>query len=180
MKSILKFALCGALVLIVIMAGCNNDQPADDATGVKSATLPANIAPFESLAGTAVDAKAFDNFGNLFEPRDAEEAWYIAEGVYFVKMKVTGVNNGKMANFLVFEENPAPGMLTVQTKINGNKCFSYAFDAEWFALQAFWADNGVSVRYEFERKAVTLDADITPRTVNDPDNMTAPVHGDNE
>jgi len=66
-----------------------------------------------------------------------------------------------MANFLVFEENPTPGTLTVQTKINGNKCFSYVFDAEKFARQAFRVDNGTSVRYEFTPKAATGGGNIS-------------------
>jgi len=147
------------MALAFVFSACNKDllqDEADDATGVKAAvTLPGTITPFEDMAGTAVDAKAFDKFGKPFDPRDEGKPLYVVDGIFFVKTKPTGEKNAKMANFLVFEENPTPGTLTVQTKINGNKCISYVFDAEKFARQAFRVDNGTSVRYEFTPKAET-------------------------
>ena len=165
--------------LAFVFISCSAPLPQDeagDATGVKSATLPASITPFESLPGVAVDAKAFDRFGAPFNPRAEGQHMYVAAGIFFVKTKLTAEKNAKMANILVFEEDPAPtGVLTVQTKINGNKCFSYAFDAELFAGRAFWAENGTSVRYEFSPADVSFDAVITLRTDDDPEDFTVPA-----
>ena len=159
------------MALAFVFSACNKDllqDEADDATGVKAAiTLPGTITPFEDMAGTAVDAKAFDKFGKPFNPRGEGEALYVVDGIFFVKTKPTGEKNAKMANFLVFEENPTPGTLTVQTKINGNKCFSYVFDTEKFARQAFRVDNGTSVRYEFTPKAATGGGSISGKVLAD-------------
>jgi len=162
--------------LAFVFSACNKDllqDEADEATGVKAAiTLPGTITPFEDMAGTAVDAKAFDKFGKPFDPRDEGKPLYVVDGIFFVKTKPTGEKNAKMANFLVFEENPTPGTLTVQTKINGNKCFSYVFDAELFARQAFRVDNGTSVRYEFTPKAETGGGSVSGRIPDGLDNVT--------
>ena len=150
MKTIKFFSTVVALAFV--FSACNKELPemADDAGGAKAAvTLPGTIAPFESVAGATVDAKAFDKFGKLYDPRDEGKPLYIADGIFFVKMKPSNEKNAKMANILVFEGNPTPGVLTVQTKINGNKCFSYVFNTEAFANKAFWVDNGTSVRYVF-------------------------------
>ena len=146
MKNKFFFSLAA---LALVFGACNKDlhEGSDLESGAKSAvTLPA---PFESLAGEAVDAKAFDRFGQPFDPRDNEKPVYVADGIFFVKMKPSNEKNAKMANILVFEEQPTPGVLTVQVKINGNKCFSYVFDAEAFAGKVFWTDNGNSVRFTF-------------------------------
>ena len=177
MKSgIYLFLVTLAFVLIACSPNMLQEE-AGEAAGVKAAVLPANIAPFESLAGAAADAKAFDQFGAPFNPRAEGEPLYIAGGIFLVKTKPAGDKNAKMANFLVFEEQPAAGTLTVQIKINGNKCFSYVFDTEKFARQAFWTDNGNSVRYAFTAQVdVTVDAVITPRDDNDPEDISVDIY----
>ena len=149
MKTKIFFSL---VALTIIFSACNKDLPdaADSEMGAKAAvTLPVIITPFENVTGATVDAKAFDKFGQLFDPRDEGKPLYIADGIFFVKMKPSNEKNAKMANILVFEGNPTSGILTVQTKINGNKCFSYVFNTETLANKAFWVDNGTSVRYVF-------------------------------
>ena len=182
MKSgIYLFLVTLAFVLIACSPNMLQEE-AGDATGLKAAVLPANIAPFESLGGAAADAKAFDQFGSPFNPRAEGEPMYIAAGVFLVKTKLTGEKNAKMANFLVFEAHPAAGTLTVQIKINGNKCFSYAFDTGMFSRQAFWTDNGNSIRYEFtpEPTPTCFNAEITPRDDNEEEEFTVPAYGDPE
>ena len=173
------------VLLALVFHACSQNALQDEAgyaAGVKAATLPENITAFERLAGAAVDAKAFDQFGAPFNPRAEGEAMYVAADIFFVKTKPAGEKNAKMANFLVFEAHPAAGTLTVQIKMNGNKCFSYVFDTEMFAGQAFWTDNGNSVRYAFtpELMPANFNAEITPRTEGDAEEFTVPAYGEAE
>jgi hypothetical protein len=142
-----------AAALTLVFGACNKDliEP-DEATAVKAATtvvLPAVITPFDVATGVKVDAKAFDKFGTLFEPRDESVPMPVADGIFFVKTKISDAKNAKNVNILVFADAPTAGTLTVQTKINGNLCYQYVFDAAGFAGKAFFVENGTSVRCVF-------------------------------